>query len=267
MQEPVFVLIPIVFFVAGIVVLFVGFRFYKQYRLIKDIPRSTVRALAMGIVEIHGKVKQAAAFVVAPFSRVDCVYFKYKIEERRRKGGKRPRTYWATIGSGSMHVPFLAEDETGTVLVDPTEAEFNTELRREYRHQSGFFGGFQRMFDRLSQWGSGDDNALDDIPLSELEEVDPNNLFSGYSVGDRRYREYYVCDGEPLFVIGTAAVNNADNSIVIQKGENNPTYLIGDRTEEGILGELRKKYLLMTGLSLLLIVVGLFIGLKELGLL
>jgi hypothetical protein len=266
MQEPMLVLVSFIFLIVGALMLVKGFQSYKQYRLIKDIPRSTVRSLAMGIVEIHGRVKQAEKLLVSPFSKVDCVYFKYKIEERRRKGGKRPSTYWATIGSGKMHVPFLAEDETGTVLVNPTEAEFNTELRREYRHKGGFFGGFQRLFDSLSNWGSGNSDDLSDLPIDELEEVDPDSFFSSYSVGDRRYREYYLCNAEPLFVIGTAAVNNADNSIVIERGENNPTYIIGDRSEEGMLKELRKTYLSMTGLSLLLIVIGLFIVLKELGL-
>lgn len=267
-MSPVFtILIPVVCVVAGIFALVRGYRIYTEYRLIKDIPRSAVRSLAMGIVEIHGRVKSAAKTLLSPFTKVECVYFKYKIEERRRTGGKQPRTYWATIASGSKFVPFLAQDETGTVPVDPSGAEFNTRIRQEYRHKAGLFGGFQRFIQAFERLRSGDVEELVDVPMDELEPVDPGDSFNWYSVGDRRYREYYLCNAEPLFLIGTAAVNNTDGSTVIVKGENNPTFIISDRTEKGILKQLRTSFLLFTAVSLILILVGLYVILKTNGLL
>jgi len=258
---------PLACAIAGIFALVQGYRAYKEYRLIKDVPRSAVRSLAMGIVEIHGKVKSSGKMLVSPFTKAECVYFKYKVEERRRSGGKQPRTYWATIASGSKFVPFLAQDETGTVLVDPSGAEFNTPIRQEYRHKAGLFGGFRRFFDALDKLRTGDMDKLDDVPMEELEPVDPGDNFNWYSVGDRRYREYYLCNAEPLFLIGTAAMNTTDNSMVIARGENNPTFIISDRTEAGMLKQLRKSFLLYTGASLILILIGLYIMLKANGLL
>ena len=97
----------------GIALLWYGFNRMKKYRLIKDIPRSKVRSMAMGVVEVHGTV-----FCVepmrTPFSSSDCVYYKYEIKEYRRhtsrdsKGKTRTTYRWDTIATGRKHIPFYA---------------------------------------------------------------------------------------------------------------------------------------------------------------
>ena len=46
-------------FVAGLVFFLKGFGWLKRKRLIENIPTSTIRSLAMGLVEIYGAVVPA----------------------------------------------------------------------------------------------------------------------------------------------------------------------------------------------------------------
>src|SRR5437660_9401172 len=50
-----------------------GFRLFQRKRLIMDIPRSTIRAAALGCVEVSGKAVGPYT-VVAPLSGADCYY-------------------------------------------------------------------------------------------------------------------------------------------------------------------------------------------------
>ena len=56
--------------------------------MVKDIPRSTIRSIAMGLSEIHGRIK-AKQTLESPISNVPCVYYKYEIQVYRssKNGG------------------------------------------------------------------------------------------------------------------------------------------------------------------------------------
>ncbi len=221
--------------------------------MIVDIPRSNISSLAMGLVEIHGSVKGAfeGECLFTPFSKTECVHYSYVIEERR-KSGKNSVT-WVRIAGGRRGVRFLAVDETGEVAVDPSEAEFNLEVHREYKHDSGFFGGVSRLIERLSNWDASDKRVIDSMPMSELKEVDASS-FGWYSIGDRRIREYCLEVGEKLFLIGTA-VSDPDRTgeALICKGSNNPMYFIGDRSEKEMLSSLKWKIVTQLGIGVIAI--------------
>lgn len=262
-MDPEFVYIFSPIAILGGVGLFLwGRNTYKKYRLIKDIPRSVIRSLAMGLVEIHGHVK-AIELLVAPFSKTECVYYRYIIDElKRHKKGTR----WRTVARGTQEVRFLAEDETGVVTVDPTDADYNVEIRKEYRHKAGLFGGFSRMIESLSRWTSGEIADHSAIPMHELDEVDPNKLMKFYSVGDRRYREYFLSPGDTLFLMGTAAHDSNEKShVIVRKGENSPVFIIADRDESHMLKTLRGRFLLGTILGICAVALGLFVVLKSMG--
>lgn len=110
--------------VAGIGLLGYGFNLMHKYRLIKDIPRSKIRSMAMGLVEVHGTV-ECDNPMKTPFSANDCVYYRYEIQEYRRhtsrdsKGRTRTTYRWDTISRGERSIPFFGRDETGKVYVNP----------------------------------------------------------------------------------------------------------------------------------------------------
>ncbi len=225
-----------------------GFNRMHKYRLIKDIPRSKVRAIAMGLVEIHGSVKDddVESCLKTPFSQTDCVYYRYEIKEYRRhtsrdsKGRTRTTYRWDTIASGERRMPFFAEDETGCVRVEPTGAEFSVAVKKAFLQKAGLFGGITSLISLLKNWDEGPAEALD-VSNMNLVPVDPGAIFSfGSRVGDRKYFEYYLEPGENLFVMGTAAGDReAPNNVVIRKGENHPTFIISNKSEKDLLRSLK----------------------------
>ena len=103
----------------GLFLLVRGVEFGARRRLIENTPTSRIRSLAMGFVELSGKARRKYTLKV-PYLLADCVYYRYSIQEKRNTGrGSR----WTVVEAGqSGPVPFLLEDNTGRVLVDPEGA-------------------------------------------------------------------------------------------------------------------------------------------------
>lgn len=98
-----------------------GFRWWRRARLIEDTPTSRVRSAAQGYVELSGRAQlPAGSEVLSPLSRRPCVWWQFRIEQKRRSGRN---TRWQTINSGVSQIPFLLVDETGTCLINPLGAE------------------------------------------------------------------------------------------------------------------------------------------------
>ena len=118
----------------------------------------------------------------------------------------------------------------------------------------------------MTNWSDSGRNDLDRFDLSELVPVDLNKTFKWYSVGDRRFREYYLTPDEDLFLIGTAAPHpDRSGDTIIRKGENNPTFLIGDQSEAVILNKLKWNTVLLTIGSFVAVIIGLILLMNELG--
>lgn len=102
-----------------------GFRALHLKRQVENTPTSRVRALAMGLVELHGRAVRRYA-LVSPMSHMPCVWYrisKYRLEEN---GTRHPL---GSVGSGPL--PFLLDDGTGRVLVTPKGATVCAQTRNE----------------------------------------------------------------------------------------------------------------------------------------
>jgi hypothetical protein len=165
----------------GVFGFFWGFRCLQKKRLIENIPTSTVRGLAMGMVELCGRAKEKTP-LASPFTQSACVFYKYTIEEyRRSKNSSR----WVRIAKGdSATVPFILEDDTGSVTVFPQGAE--TIVPADY----------SKVFSSC--------NALPVHIIGFLEKtrVRYKGLF-GFSKR-LRFKEWYITMGEVLYVLGHA---------------------------------------------------------------
>jgi hypothetical protein len=106
--------------VAGVVFFLRGFGLWRRKRLIENTPRSKVRSLALGRVELHGKALPGAA-LEAPVSGLPCVFFAYRIEEERGSG--KNRRWHVLLKGDSSEQPFFLEDETGRIRVDAAGAD------------------------------------------------------------------------------------------------------------------------------------------------
>jgi hypothetical protein len=104
-------------------------RNFHRARVIEDTPTAKVRSAHQGYVELEGGVRfMNEEPLVAPLTRLPCVWFRYKIEKERRSG--RSRTTWSKVDSGVSDAPFLFHDDTGECLVDPRKAEVTPGVKK-----------------------------------------------------------------------------------------------------------------------------------------
>lgn len=240
-------IISIIFAIVGFGVFLYGFKVMSKYRLINDTPRSKIRSMAMGLVELHGNVS-ADTYITTPFSQTDCVYYSYEIKEYRKHTSKNSdgktttSKKWDTISSGDRRIPFFAKDETGSVYVDPNNADFNVDVKKQFLQKAGLIGMFGVIGNALKNWDSNDQSHLD-ISTWGLTPIDPKSRLSfNNHVGDRKYLESYIEPDDDLFVLGTAANNpDASNDVFIHQGENEPTFIISDKSEKELVGSLKWK--------------------------
>jgi hypothetical protein len=142
-----------------------AFNRFRLKRLIENTPTSRIRSLAMGLVEVHGYARRKYS-LVAPMSQTPCVW--YRVRCYRRQGDN-----WRLISdNNSGHVPFLLEDATGRVTIDPARAM----IRAGSRSESG--------------------GAAASLSF----------LVNDASVSDEKWIEEKIAEGEALYVLGSANV-------------------------------------------------------------
>jgi len=93
-----------------------GFRLLQRKRFIVNTPACTIRAAALGRVEINGRA-DGPYTLVAPVSKRDCLYFQVKALQvgDSNRGAKK------IIADACA--PFFVSDATGNVMIDPRGAE------------------------------------------------------------------------------------------------------------------------------------------------
>jgi len=110
---------------------FFGFRRIKTKRYVENIPTSPSAGLAYGPAEIKGIVEcDPDRFLKGPVSDEKCVYYRYKITERRRSG-KKTRT--VVIKDEKRFVPFQCRDSEGVTPIEPEGAEFTADFKLKKR--------------------------------------------------------------------------------------------------------------------------------------
>jgi hypothetical protein len=206
----------------GIVSFAIGLKSLFLKRMIENIPTSKMRSIAMGLVEVYGQVVPIRT-MKSPFSRKDCVYYRYDIEEQRTDN--KGHSYWVNIKRAETSMPFRLKDETDSVMVDCNGANMNIKV------------------DTVFESGIGHDpppQVLDFLKTNRIA----HDSFLGFNK-HMRYTEYFIAPGDSLYILGTAAENrgaaasarHTDNAI-IQKGENEKMFYISDRSEKEILSSL-----------------------------
>ena len=169
----------------GVVLFFNGFRIFRKKQLIDNVPTSTVRGMAMGLVELSGRASRTS-FLKAPLSREDCVAYTYQIERYEQRGKS---SSWVTIAKGdSFQCSFDLDDGTGKVTVMPYGAEFICHVR--YFLETGLMTPpTPNLISFMT--GAG---------------ISYGGLFGNYTL---RFTERYIMPDEPIYVLGTAKKTNA----------------------------------------------------------
>jgi hypothetical protein len=157
---------------------FKGFKRRRMRRRVLGLATSKVRSMAMGTIELAGRVRIESPMADPIYAR-PCAYFSIHVKEKRGSG-KRSR--WVTIyQKDSAGTPFLIEDATGVARINPARAElhFPPEISES---AMGLVGGFR-------------DPALARFVSS----------VGGSSFNSRKVTAYILREGQPLFAVGFAA--------------------------------------------------------------
>ncbi len=148
-----------------------GFRALHKARIIENVPTSLIRSAVQGYVELIG---DSAAMdgppIIAPLSKKECLWFRYRIEEHRRSN---KRSYWHVIEKATSDALFLLRDDTGHCVIDPDHAEVTGAEFNSWRGSSRWPASFTGM--TRSNWFLG---------------------------GRYRYSEWRLHAHQPLYAIG-----------------------------------------------------------------
>lgn len=116
-------------FGSGIALFLYGFRLLQQRRLILDTPFSKIRSASLGMAEISG-LATGPYTLLAPITARHCYYYRTLVWEWKQSGKNKQ---WCKIASECMYVPFLVDDNTGRMLVNPRGADLD--LHRDFEQE------------------------------------------------------------------------------------------------------------------------------------
>jgi hypothetical protein len=232
-----------------------GFRTLRLRRLIANTPTARIRSMAMGLVEINGRIEPRSV-QTAPFSGKPCAYWEVDIAVRHRRG-------WSTVHRNQSGNPFFLSDETGVALVYPHGAECRIRFGSE-EHCAGLT-----------------------LPACYAEYMDAHpSAIGGLSrLGTLRFRERMLEEGQRVYVLGTATprasahvvaeeaellATGTDDAIasrmrtldhkvtgVVRRGEHEKTFMISQESEKGLMLSLGAKAVLQLFGGPILTLVGL----------
>lgn len=229
----------------GMVLLALGvaqLRFVLRLRGTEPTPVREVPSVT-GPVEIVGAATPDTEMLVAPVSGEDCLAYDYEILEEEY--GLESHE-WRTLDSGTATVPFLVDDGTSVVLVNPDGADlsFETETTRTGRKDDP---------------PPGIERALDS-PEESSETPDLRGVnFNG--VSDHEFREGRLDPAEDVYVYGTPERTVAGEyqpgrvDAVLRAGDTEsmfaPVFVVADGRKHEVIGRLLWRSISGIGLGLL----------------
>ena len=247
-------------FGAALYYFFKGFRVFREYRVLMDTPETPIRSIPMGLVEIHGKA-QADQTVNSPVTQTPCCFYQVNIERwvQSKNGG-----HWSHVATDAEGVRFYLEDGSGKVMVDARNAEYDliqtarVETGSRTRSSLGrFFSGIGSP--KVATGALAPDTDLLAYTQSVVSARGHSfsltgggmlSLGGGLSLNlglSHRFRltEFLILPGHWYDVTGTCTENpsprDEHDRNLIQKGVNEPTFLITWRSEKEIRRTLRNR--------------------------
>lgn len=236
------------FSLPGLFILYLGGRDLRVvYHILTNEPVS-VREVASrtGPVEIEGTATDDdGQTVTAPFTDTACLAYEFEAQEYRSSG---KTSSWHTLDEGGDAVSFLVEDDTGTVLVDPTGADLRFE-----EHTLEVPGGTEPP-EWIARY------------ISATDEIDPQNKTANLIVAefdygrDQRFVERRLGVGESVYVYGQVRRVPSGQwrrglvDGIISGGEGTPVFVISDTSERETAWRIGKGALFRAGFGLVWLV-------------
>jgi len=212
----------VVMVIVSVALLYGAFRSLRMKRLLENMPTSTARGLAMGLVELKGTVVKDKELFTSPLLQKPCVQYNFLIQEMRGSGKSRR---WVTVRSKNHAAEFFVKDATGKVRIVPEKADFT--LEQDYEAGSKMFV----------------DPPKEVLACLKREELDFEGLFGINK--EMRYTETLLAPGDEVFVLGTAQtrpLENGNEETVVAMKKGTP-FVVTDKQELSLV----KKYTLAMG--------------------
>jgi E3 Ubiquitin ligase len=156
-----------------------GFGLLRQKRLILNIPRSTIRGAAVGLIEVSGKVVGPYT-LIAPLSEEECFYYR---SVARLSGNSPGGSGGKSLAEETLCAPFFLDDGTGRLLIDLHRADMQL---------------IPLLHDESSQ--SPNPNYMRGF-------LERHGISTEYRV---TLEEYCIRPGDTLFALGTLQENSAE---------------------------------------------------------
>lgn len=246
------VLVSLFSLAGGLVVGYVGWRARGTGARIDETGTTRVSDIGRGRVAVTGRVRPVSngGTVRSPIGQTKVVAYRTLVQEYR-SGNSETGGHWEQLYNRSDAVPFLVDDGTGTVRVDPPP---DATQRFEW----------QQM---MVQPDEKPPPAIRSF-VERAGEVDKS---SGHSLGPlsvgprRRYSEGVLAPGENVYVLGTARETDADwdGREYVTDGPAAGEFVISDKppdelvTEQSARGRL---YLAVGGISAVAGLLGILIS-------
>lgn len=215
-----FPLIGLVAVAVGVGALYHAVKVYRRTKRMSDTETTAVRDVEPGVVELKGTARPAEdeGTVSGPISGKDAVASSVTVE-RYSSGGKH--SSWKTIHEQETVRPFVLDDGTGEVRVDPPDAA-KVSLD-EYRW---VIDGDETEPDEVRRFVESADG------VDAAEKAGDSLLGSGER---RRYEEGVIEPGEDVYVFGQAVESDAgwgSEAYEVTGGSEVGTFVLSDKSEE-----------------------------------
>ncbi len=179
-----------------------GFHEIKKRYLMENTPTSSIRSMAMGLVELKGKARTNRP-IHTPITGIPCVYYtvhakQFQYVDRYFK--------WVTLYQDHWYVPFFLEQDGTAAYIDPSGAEVRPRHVRSFLHHRRnrrTFNEFDNVLYRLKAI-SEPKNVLSDEKYG-LKRIRYSRLYILRTrLGNRIYEERYIPVDSDIYVLGNA---------------------------------------------------------------
>ena len=183
------------------------FKSSRKYKRIYDIMFWTrtcpIAQIQSGPTEVRGQVKAKGEPLVSPWGKRKCVYYKFEVTRYKGSGEDERQIKYV---EDERSVPFLVQDESGEMAVDPIDARF--QLHQDKHMYSGMFDSPSVALKQLlkTHYGKNTKGWVFNKKLSFEEtslELDEQIYVFGNAVRENtsQERDYLLRKGEmPLIV-------------------------------------------------------------------
>lgn len=206
---------------AGLYMFYNSLKNLKLKRLIENVPTSKMRSVAMGLVELKGKIEVSDKVLEDPFDKKKCVFWRVHIEERVKRG-KHGR--WITRHKAKGQVPFFISDESGSVLIKLEGANMD-DVKRDSQYETALL-------------------FSDKLPLNVRNYCNKNRIrFRGLFGGKKRMRcrVTYLEPNDNIYVLGHARpllqkeIKNSKSVTAVIEMVNNSVFIVSDKSEKELI--------------------------------